>query len=181
MGAKRCVFHSATQGKLQRDEAIKLTYDRLCELSVKVKENGFDDMIICPETMGKIAQIGTTEEICNFCNIAPFFYPCVDFGHINAREHGSLKTKEDFLYNLDLINKICGREKLDGMHIHFSKIMYSGGGEVKHLTFEDNVYGPEFEPLALALKERDVNPYIICESAGTQDIDAKYMKDVYFG
>ncbi|UKI13844.1 MAG: hypothetical protein L6V85_06660 [Clostridiales bacterium] len=26
--------------------------------------------------------------------------------------------------------------------------MFSGKGEVKHLTFDDDVYGPEFPPLA---------------------------------
>jgi deoxyribonuclease-4 len=53
-------------------------------------------MIICPETMGKLAQIGTLEEVVRFCKIDPIYTPCVDFGHINAREQGSLKTKTDY-------------------------------------------------------------------------------------
>ena len=52
-------------------------------------------------------------------------------------------------------------------------------GEKKHLTFEDNVYGPEFEPLAKAIVDLGVSPTIICESAGTQSDDALYMKKVY--
>jgi deoxyribonuclease-4 len=66
-------------------------------------------------------------------------------------------------------------------HAHFSKIMYSVKGEIKHLTFEDSVYGPEFDPLAVALKELKLEPYIVSESAGTQAEDAAYMKKVYFG
>ena len=65
--------------------------------------------------------------------------------------------------------------------MHFSKIMYSVKGEIKHLTFEDDVYGPEFEPLAAALKELKLEPYIVSESSGTQAEDAKYMKNAYFG
>ena len=64
-------------------------------------------------------------------------------------------------------------------HMHFSKIMYSAKGEVKHLTFEDEVYGPEFAPLAIALKELDLQPYIVSESAGTQAEDAAEMKRLY--
>lgn len=37
----------------------------------------------------------------------------------------------------------------DRSHCHFSKIEYTqNGGEKRHLTFADTVYGPEFEPLA---------------------------------
>jgi len=49
------------------------------------------------------------------------------------------------------------------------------------LTFEDQRYGPEFEPLSNALKKLGLEPYIICESAGTQDIDAVKMQKIYYG
>lgn len=181
MGAKRVVFHPAAQGKLSRDEANELTIKRLTILADKICDNGYDDIIVCPETMGKSAQIGTVEEVAEFCRVAPFYYPCVDFGHVNARENGSLKTVDDYLKNLEIIEKIAGEEKLKGMHVHFSKIMYGAKGEIKHLTFADTEYGPEFEPLAAALKIKNVEPYVICESAGTQDVDAKTMKNIYLG
>ena len=66
------------------------------------------------------------------------------------------------------------------MHIHFSKIEYSKGGEVKHLTFEDSLYGPDFSPLGRLMAKRGYAPRVICESAGTQDTDALEMKDIYF-
>ena len=180
MGAKRVVFHPSTQGKLSREEAVELTIKRLEILANKIYELGYSDMMFCPETMGKSAQIGTTEEIARFCTIAPFYYPCLDFGHINSREQGSLKTVDDYLKNLEIIESICGYEKLKNMHVHFSKIQYGAKGEIKHLTFDDTEYGPEFEPLAKAIKIKNLTPYIVSESAGTQDIDAKYMKDFFF-
>lgn len=57
--------------------------------------------------------------------------------------------------------------------------MYTEMGEKKHLTFEDSVYGPSFEPLAEAIVSLGVSPTIICESAGTQSDDAVVMKMTY--
>ena len=179
MGGRRVIFHPSTQGKLERKEAVELTKNRLYKLAELIVLNGFDDMFFCPETMGKSAQIGTVEEITEFCKIAPFYIPTIDFGHINAREQGSLKTPKDFEDRLSYMVSELGIEKMKHFHTHFSKIMYSGKGEVKHLTFDDTEYGPEFEPLAIALKKLDLEPYIICESAGTQAEDAVYMKKIY--
>ena len=67
-------------------------------------------------------------------------------------------------------------------HSHFSKIEYSEkGGEVKHLTFEDEIYGPSFDPLGDVIVKKNLTPVIICESAGTQDIDSLYMKNYVEG
>ena len=181
MGGKRIVFHPSTQGKMNRFEAVDLTIKRLETLKEYIYLNDLQDMIFCPETMGKQAQIGTVEEITEFCKIDPVYIPCIDFGHINAREQGSLKTKDDYKSRLEYMIAHLGYEKMKHFHMHFSKIQYSAKGEVKHLTFEDEVYGPEFSPLAKALKELDLYPYIVSESDGTQAEDAKMMKDLYFG
>ena len=108
--------------------------------------------------MGKIAQIGTVEEITAFCEIDPIFTPCVDFGHVNAREQGSLKTARDYKDRLEYMIERLGYDRMKHFHVHFSKIMYSVKGEVKHLTLEDTVYGPEFEPLAQTLCDLKLEP-----------------------
>lgn len=181
MGGKRVVFHPASQGKMTREKAVDLTEERLKVLRDKVYEQGLDNLIYCPETMGKLGQIGTIEEIVRFCKIDKIYTPAVDFGHINAREWGSLKTEKDYTERLEYMIAELGYEKMKHFHVHFSKIEYSAKGEVRHLTFEDNHYGPNFEPLASALKKLALEPYIICESAGTQDIDALKMQKIYFG
>ncbi len=179
MGGNRLVFHPATEGKLSRAEAVALTADRLKRLRDLIYENGMQDIKYCPETMGKLAQIGTVEEVTSFCLIDPCFTPCVDFGHVNARERGSLKTVTDYKIRLEYMLEKLGYERMKHFHVHFSKIMYSAKGEVKHLTFEDTLYGPEFEPLAVALKDLKLEPYIVSESAGTQAEDAAEMKRIY--
>ena len=179
MGGKRIVFHPAAQGKATREEAVEKTEERLKILADLIVENGLEDLIFCPETMGKLAQIGTVEEITRFCKIAPFYTPCVDFGHINAREQGSLKTAEDYITRLQYMIDELGFERMEHFHAHFSKIMYSAKGEVKHLTFADEIYGPNFEPLAVALKRLSLKPYIVSESDGLQAEEAVEMKRIY--
>lgn len=178
-GGKRIVFHPAAQGKVERRVAVEKTIKRLKTLVEYIYLNNYEDLYFCPETMGKIAQIGSLEEIVEFCKIDKVFLPTVDFGHLNAREGGSLKTVEDYSARLEYMISELGYERIKHFHIHFSKIMYGGKGEIKHLTFEDNVYGPEFEPLAVALKKLKLEPYIICESSGTQAEDAREMKRIY--
>ncbi len=179
LGGKRVIFHPSTQGKLDRETAVNLTRDRLKILRDKIYENGLDNLYFCPETMGKMAQVGTIEEIASFCKIDKVYIPTVDFGHVNARENGSLKTEKDYIDRLQYLIDELGLGKMKHFHIHFSKIEYTSKGEVRHLTFADNVYGPEFSPLASALKRLELEPVVICESAGTQDIDAVTMQKIY--
>ncbi len=179
MGGERIVFHPAAQGKSSREQAVSRTAERLKILRDYIYLNGYENLKFCPETMGKLAQIGTLEEIVNFCKIDNCFIPAIDFGHINAREQGSLKTVNDYKSRLEYMIGELGYDRVKNFHVHFSKIMYGGKGEIKHLTFEDSVYGPEFEPLAIALKELKLEPYIVSESAGTQADDALTMKAIY--
>ena len=179
MQGRRVVFHPASQGKMEREEAVSLTLERLRVLRDKIYEGGFGDMIFCPETMGKKRQIGTADEIVSFCRVDKVFTPCVDFGHINAREGGVLKSKADFSALLSRMIDGLGYERKKHFHVHFSKIEYGASGEIRHLTFGDEVYGPRYEDFLDAVKELRLEPYVVCESAGTQAEDALKMKDYY--
>ncbi len=138
-----------------------------------------DGMYICPETMGKTMQIGTFKEIIDLCTISDKLIPTFDFGHINALTQGSLKTEADFQEIIDYSFEKLGEYRTKNAHVHFSKIEYGPKGEIKHLTFADNVYGPEFEPFAKVLVKNDLSCHIICESDGTMAEDSKIMKDIY--
>ncbi len=179
LNANRIVFHPATQGKLKREDAVDLCEKRLYILRDKIYDLGLQNMIFCPETMGKSAQIGTIEEIVRFCKIDEIYVPCVDFGHINARELGSLNATDDYYSRLKYMIDELGFEKMSKLHVHFSKIEYGAKGEIKHLTFEDEKYGPNFEPFLDAVYKLGLTPYVICESAGTQAEDSQKMKQYY--
>ncbi|MCI5497868.1 MAG: TIM barrel protein [Firmicutes bacterium] len=179
MGGTQLVVHPASQGKMTREEAIELTKKRLEVLKQKIIENGYDDMYVCLETMGKSAQIGTYEEILDFCKIYDRFLPTFDFGHINALTQGTLKTYDDYKKIIDRSIEVIGLERTKLAHIHFSKIEYGSKGEIKHLTLEDKVYGPDFEPLAKLLKDYDLNCVVICESREYMGRDAMILKNIY--
>ena len=130
--------------------------------------------------MGKINQLGNLDEVIELCKISETFIPCIDFGHLNARTFGSIKKSQDYERILKKIEDGLGLERLKIFHSHFSKIEYKEpGGERRHLTFEDEIYGPSYEPFLELVKKKNLSPIIICESAGTQSEDAREMKDYY--
>ena len=178
-GAKRFVFHPASCGKETRENAVALMTKRFKEFMPEIESLLGDDMYICPETMGKTLQIGTWKEIIDLCTISKKLMPTFDFGHINALTQGSLKTKDDFKEIFDYSFEKLGEERTKNAHVHFSKIEYGPKGEVRHLTFDDKLFGPDFEPLAQYLAENDMACHIICESNGTMAEDAKTMKEIY--
>lgn len=179
VGARKIVVHSGSCSKMSRAEACYLAKQTLINAQKALDENGLLDIIICPETMGKINQLGTLEEVLELCGADERFLPTVDFGHLNARTLGGIKTREDYAKILDAIENKLGHERLSNMHVHFSKIEYTKGGEKRHLTFADDVYGPQYEPLLDEIHKRGLQPSIICESDGTQAEDAAEMKKYY--
>ena len=179
MGGDRIVVHTGSCGKILRIEALSLAIDTM-KLAIKaLDEEGLSNIHICPETMGKVNQLGTLDEVLELCKIDERLIPCIDFGHLNARDLGSLKTYEDFENIFNSIENALGVDRLRTFHSHFSKIEYTTGGEKRHLTFEDTVFGPNFESVMELTYKKNCSPTFICESAGTQAEDAKTMKDYY--
>ena len=179
LGGRHCVFHIGSQMKMTREEAFNNLKNSF-KLFLKEFEKNSSGVFLCPETMGKYTQMGTVDEIFEICSWSDYLIPTLDFGHINCVMQGELKNKQDFVAILQKgIDKI-GYEKMRDCHIHFSKIMYGAKGEIKHLTFEDSQFGPEPLPMLEAVKELKLEPVIISESNGTQAIDSKTMRDLYF-
>ena len=147
MGGNRIVVHTGSCSKISREEALALATDTM-KLALNALDNeGLGNVRICPETMGKINQLGTLEEVMTLCKLDERLLPCIDFGHLNARTLGESNSKEAFENILNTIENELGEARLKEFHSHFSKIEYSAGGEKKHLTFEDTVFGPNYEPL----------------------------------
>ncbi|WP_294472583.1 TIM barrel protein [uncultured Ruminococcus sp.] len=181
LGAERIVIHSGSCAKMTRAQALELAKDTLIRARKTAVEQGLGGIIFCPETMGKVNQLGDLDEVLELCALDDSFLPCIDFGHLNAREFGWIKGKEEYAQILDAIGNKLGEDRLKVFHAHFSKIEFTvSGGEKRHLTFaENNGFGPDYEPLMELVAKRGLAPTFICESAGTQDIDALTMKQYY--
>ena len=180
IGADRVVVHSGSCSKISRAAALELAKDTIKKAVNELKKNDLYDIRLCPETMGKVNQLGTLEEVVELCKVDESLIPCIDFGHLNARTFGGLKTLEEFEYIFKTMKNELGEERMRTFHSHFSKIEYTeNGGEKRHLTFADEVFGPNFEPVAELILKYNCSPVIICESDGTQAEDAKAMLDIY--
>lgn len=179
MGAERIVVHSGSCAKMSREEALGLAKDTFKRAIAAMDELGFEDIHLCPETMGKINQLGTVDEVMEICSIDERLIPCIDFGHVYARSLGGLASLPDYEYIFKAIKDKLGCERVKCFHSHFSHIEYSEGGEKRHLTFADGMFGPEFAPVAEMCLRYSSTPTFICESRGTQAVDALEMKKTY--
>ena len=179
MGAKRIVVHSGSCSKMSRQEALALACDTLKIANSEIKNAGFEEISLCPETMGKINQLGTVEEVINMCKISENFVPCIDFGHVNAREMGSLKEYKDFERIVNLIENELGLDRAKRFHVHFTRIEFTTGGEKKHIPYDDESFGPCFDPFAELIVKKGLEPVVICESPGMQAKDALAYKRIY--
>lgn len=179
LGGRRVIFHSGSCGMQSRTQALEKAMDTMCHVIKAIDTAGYDDIILCPETMGKIGQLGNLDEVLTLCSVDKRIVPCIDFGHLNARTLGGIQTKQDYIDILNHINNVLMDERSKCFHVHFSRIEWTKGGEKRHWTFADTQFGPEYKPLLELLHERNIEPVVICESAGTQAEDATTMQKYY--
>ena len=179
MGGTRIVVHPGGLSGQTREYATNIACDTLKLAVEKLDEENLGHIRPCIETMGKINQLGNLDEVIRLCSLNERFIVCVDFGHMNARTRGGLKAIADYEAIFTNIADNLGSDRLKELHAHFSKIEYTDAGEKRHLTFDDAVYGPDFEPVMELLVKYGCAPVIICESDGTQAEDAKTMYDYY--
>ena len=179
LGAKRIIFHPGSCSKVERGVALEIALEHFKTIIGLMDEWGYGDMSLCPETMGKINQLGDLGEVMELCKLDERVVPTIDFGHLHTRGLGAIQSKQDYVDILTTIENTLGRERLKYMHVHFSRIEYTKGGEKRHWTFADTQFGPDFEPLGELLAEWDLCPTVICESSGTMAEDAAAMKKMY--
>lgn len=183
LGGRRVIFHTGSCGKQSREDALEKALDTMRRAVEAVDAAGYGDCILCPETMGKVNQLGTLDEVLALCGVDERITPCIDFGHLYARSQGvqfaEATAGADYAALLDRLAEALGDDRAKRFHAHFSRIAYTKGGEKCHLTFADPEFGPPHAPLLALLKERGLAPTIICESAGTQAEDAQTLLQTY--
>ncbi len=181
MGARRVVIHSGALMRRARREALDTALRSLKEVIRACDDAGSGHITLCPETMGKLGQLGDLDEVLELCCVDERLLPCVDFGHLYARSLGADDGEEAAERMLGRMERVLGRERASRFHSHFSHIEFTpNGGEKCHRTFaDDGGFGPDWAPLAQAVARRGWSPTFICESAGTQAEDALTMKRVY--
>ena len=136
-----------------------------------------------PEIGGKTANLGSLDEIIEICKNCKYCYPCIDIAHLHAREFGSITDIDALRTRLQKV-KDALPEKFKYVHFHAYTINYNDKGEIKHLMHgEDMPNGDEGRPnlndFVELLHEMGIEPWVISEASDTQEIGAKYMRDLY--
>lgn len=181
IGASKVIFHPGALMKRTRKEAQEIAVRSLREVLCVCDAEGYGHIALCPETMGKINQLGDLDEVLELCTMDERLIPCVDFGHLYARSLGADEGREACARMLDRMREVLGEARASRFHSHFSRIEFTlKGGEKCHRTFADHGgFGPDPEPLLEEVARRGWEPTFICESAGTQAEDALEMKRIY--
>ena len=142
LGGQRVIFHSGSCGRQSREAALEKALDTLRRAQAALDEAGFSDITLCPETMGKIGQLGTLDEVLALCRVDRRITPCIDFGHLNARTLGGIASKADYAAILDRMEEALGDARARRFQVHFSRIEYTAGGEKRHWTFAETQFAP---------------------------------------
>lgn len=181
MGAGRVVVHTGALMGRTRREALDAAKRGITALLAVLDAAGLGHIALCPETMGKINQLGDLDEVLELCTLDGRLIPCIDFGHLYARSLGADDGEAAFSRILDRAAEVLGPDRASTFHSHFSHIEFTPkSGEKCHRTFDDDGgYGPAWAPLAAEVARRGWLPTFICESAGTQAEDALTMKRTY--
>jgi len=178
MKASDVIFHPGFYGNRSPDEALKLCVKSVSEVVVAMKTLGFTGIHLRPETMGKTSQLGSLDEVITLSQEVELIYPAVDWAHVHARDKGRFRRKGDYVKVLNTIEDRLGAEALKDLHCHYTRVEFSGKGEVRHHTLEEKSFGPCFQPLAELVFELGLSPILICESP-LLDLDAVEMRQIY--
>ncbi|MGA2309696.1 MAG: TIM barrel protein [Candidatus Bathyarchaeia archaeon] len=177
MNAYVVVFHPGFYGENSAKQAFDMCLKALQETVETIQSLGIRDVKIGPETMGRLFQLGSLDEVMRLCEMVEQTQLVIDWSHLHARDQGRFRTVDDFRRVVEKVEIRLGTEVVENMHCHFTKIEFTSKGEKRHHTLEETRYGPEFEMLAKVISEFRLKPVIISESP-ILDIDASKMRDI---
>jgi len=173
-GATDIIFHPGSYFNRPAKDVIPVAVERLggCVEELRTANN---PVVLRPETMGKIAMLGSFEDTLQMSLAVSGVEPCLDFAHLHARTgDGSMNTFDEWSRLLDAYRKALGAPALRRLHIHLSGIAYGPKGEKEHLPLEESDL--DFGAIFKALAKFKCAGRILCESPEMED-DALKLKD----
>lgn len=184
VGVTRIIFHpggghdNTPEG---RQLAIKQLIDAINEITLNAD---MGNVRFYPEIGGKTANLGSLDEIIEICKQCKYCYPCIDIAHLHAREVGSLTDKQAIRARLEKI-KAEIPEKFEHIHFHAYTIQYNDKGEMHHLVHGENMEDgregrPNLAEFVEVLHEMNIKPWVVSEASDSQEISAKYMRDLFY-
>jgi deoxyribonuclease-4 len=177
MRAHVVVFHPGFYGEKSHRQAFDACSKALRETVEAIQSLGITDVKLGPETMGRLYQLGSLDEILELCETVEQTQLVIDWSHLHARDQGRFHAVDDFRRVVESVETRLGSETVKNMHCHFAGIEFTRKGERRHHTLEETRYGPDFELLAKVITEFRLKPVIISESP-VLGVDAARMRDI---
>lgn len=174
MGAYLLVFHAGFYGRMEKSFAFKTCVEALKDIASALNDMGIS-VKLGPETMGRVFQVGSLDEVLRICEEVEQTQPVIDWSHLHARQQGWFRKKDDFRAVVEEVERRLGAKAARNMHCHFSRIEYTAKGERRHHVLDEKRYGPEFEMLAEVIADFKMRPVVICETP-LLDVDARKMR-----
>jgi deoxyribonuclease IV len=172
-GATDIIFHPGSYFGQSPESVLDKAIPRLRECVDELRLAG-NQVTLRPETMGKIAMLGSLEDTLAMSKSIPGVLPCLDFAHLHARAgDGTVNTLAEWSNILDMYASTLGDDSLTHLHIHLSGIEYSTKGERNHLPIAESDFN--LEALFEALHSHNCAGRILCESPKMED-DSLYMR-----
>ncbi len=174
LGAQSVVFHAGYYGKDTMPEAYAHIKKELQEIISRLRSQKIKATLRV-ETMGKISQFGSFDEVLFLCREVEGLQPCLDFSHIYARE-GKANHYRQFQRIFNKVQKKLGTEAIQNLHIHISGVEFNAKGEMKHLDLRESDF--HYEDWLRALKDIGAGGMVICESPNLEE-DALLLQTTY--
>lgn len=159
-GAHSVCVHPAFYLKMDPQEVYDNVYRATDDIMKRAQKKGLT-INLGFETMGKVSQFGTLEEVLKLSKEFGI-YPTVDAAHMHARSNGEWNTEKEWDTMFDLYEEYLGSEALKSVHMHYSGIEYTEKGERKHLPLTES--DAKWEDFLYVLKKRQIEGVLVCES-----------------
>lgn len=175
-GASDIIFHPGSYFGKPPEEVLPTAITRLRDLMASLRSQG-NPVTLRPETMGKIAMLGSLEDTLIMSREIDGVRPCLDFAHLHARSgDGANNSADEWNAMLDLYVKYLGEESLSSLHIHLSGIEYTPRGEKNHVPLQESDLN--FRDLFSVLIKKGCRGRILCESPVLEE-DALLMQSIW--
>lgn len=175
-GATDIIFHPGSYFGKPPEEVLPTAITRLRDLMASLRSQG-NPVTLRPETMGKIAMLGSLEDTLIMSREIDGVRPCLDFAHLHARSgDGANNSVDEWNAMLDLYVKYLGEESLSSLHIHLSGIEYTPRGEKNHVPLQESDLN--FRDLFSVLIKKGCRGRILCESPVLEE-DALLMQSIW--
>lgn len=175
-GATDIIFHPGSYFGKPPEEVLPTAITRLRDLMASLRSQG-NPVTLRPETMGKIAMLGSLEDTLIMSREIDGVRPCLDFAHLHARSgDGANNSADEWNAMLDLYVKYLGEESLSSLHIHLSGIEYTPRGEKNHVPLQESDLN--FRDLFSVLIKKGCRGRILCESPVLEE-DALLMQSIW--